>query len=154
MPRVINDAGLDLIRRFEGVQLKAYQDVAGIWTIGYGHRHGITEHTPDITQGAADLLLKDDIRSFEDAVETAVASVSTTNNQFAAMVSLCFNIGAINFGASSVLHYHHAGLKQKAANAFLLWDRAHVNSVLTTVRGLARRREAEKALYLTPDKDH
>lgn len=154
MPRVINEAGLDLIKKFEGVRLDAYQDVAGIWTIGYGHTRGVTEHTEGITQDAADLLLKDDLRIFEDAVETAVASISTANNQFAAMVSLCFNIGAINFGASSVLHYHHAGLKQKAANAFLLWDRAHINSVLTTVRGLARRREAEKALYLTPDEDH
>ena len=77
--------------------------------------------------------------------------VPTGENQFAAMVSLCFNIGSGNFKTSSVLRRHREGDDAAAADAFLLWDKAHVDGELVELDGLLRRREAERTLYLTAD---
>ena len=98
--RTINAAGLNLIMSFEGCILTAYQDVAGIWTIGYGHTRGVTAGMV-FTQDQADQALADDLLSTETAVRTAVAAVNTSDNQFAAMVSLTYNIGSGNFASST-----------------------------------------------------
>jgi lysozyme len=148
VPRTINDAGLDLIKHFEGCRLTAYQDVAGIWTIGYGHTAGVSEGLV-FTQAQADQALLDDLTDAEAAVDSAVQDVATTDNQFAAMVSLCYNIGAGNFADSTVLREHRAGRTQQAADAFLLWNKATIDGVLQVVTGLTNRREAERTLYLT-----
>jgi lysozyme len=150
MARRINDAGLHLIASSEGLRLDAYQDVAGIWTIGYGHIRGV-EPGMTITEDQALAFLREDLGQAEAAVEAATSSVATDDNQFAAMVSLCFNIGSGNFRTSSVLRLHRAGDPAAAADAFLLWDKAHVNGVLQEVAGLKRRRERERELYLASD---
>jgi lysozyme len=149
VPRSIDEAGLALIKGFEGLRLDAYQDVAGIWTIGYGHTGGVTPGMT-FTQAQADDALRQDLQSAEAAVEHDVGSAKTTDNQFAAMVSLCYNIGSGNFAVSSVLRKHREGDSQGAADAFLLWNKSTVDGVLQAVPGLTRRREAERALYLTP----
>jgi lysozyme len=148
MSRTINQAGLDLIRSFEGVRLEAYQDVAGIWTIGYGHTKGVTRGMT-WTQAQADQALSADLHIFEGAVDADVAGAATTGDQFAAMVSLCFNIGAGNFATSTVLREHKAGHTEQAAEAFLMWNKSTIDGVLQVVKGLTRRREAERALYLS-----
>ena len=149
MPRVINDAGSTLIKSFEGLRLQAYLDVAGIPTIGYGHIQGVTMGEI-ITEARADAFLADDLGSTESFVDAATAvAAATTDNQFAAMVSLCFNIGSGNFKTSSVLKFHLAGQAAAAAAAFLLWDMAHVDGTLQEVDGLLARRRAERTLYLT-----
>ena len=71
----------------------------------------------------------------------------TTQYQFDAMVSLAFNIGRANFGISTVLRSHNLGNYQTAADAFLLWDKMHVEGVLVTSQGLLNRRRAERAWY-------
>jgi lysozyme len=148
MARTINAAGLTMIKNFEGCKLNAYQDVAGIWTIGYGHIAGVTQGMT-YTQAQADQALADDLLSTETSVEKAVAGVNTTDNQFSAMVSLTYNIGVGNFASSTVLREHRAGQTQQAADAFLLWNKATINGVLQVVKGLANRRAAERTLYLT-----
>jgi lysozyme len=149
MARTINAAGLTLIKSFEGCVLTAYQDVAGIWTIGYGHTRGVTAGMV-FTQAQADQALADDLLSTENAVNKAVAAAtSTTDNQFAAMVSLTYNIGSGNFASSTVLREHLAGQIQNAANAFLMWNKATIDGVLQVVNGLTNRRTAERTLYLT-----
>ena len=148
MPRQINDAGLALIKSFEGLKLTAYQDVAGIWTIGYGHTGNVTPGET-ITRAQADQFLLADLQSAETAVEKAVGNAATTDNQFGAMVSLTYNIGSGNFRESTVLREHLQGNAQAAADAFMMWDKSHVNGTLQVVPGLQRRRSAESALYLT-----
>jgi lysozyme len=148
MARTINAAGLNLIKSFEGCVLTAYQDVAGIWTIGYGHTRGVTAGMV-FTQQQADQALADDLLSTETSVDRAVQAVTTTDNQFAAMVSLTYNIGSGNFASSTVLREQLAGNTQAAADAFLLWNKATINGVLQVVAGLTRRRTAEQSLYLT-----
>jgi lysozyme len=150
MLRSINTAGLNLIKSFEGCELKAYQDVAGIWTIGYGHIHGVREGMT-ITADQATAFLQQDLADTEAFVDSMTSAVPTTNNQYSAMVSLCFNIGRGNFQASSVLRLHRAKNYNAAADAFLMWDKSHVDGRLVEVQGLLNRRQAEKDLYLTQE---
>jgi lysozyme len=150
MTRQINDAGLTLIKDFEGLQLDAYQDVAGIWTIGFGHTKGLYPGM-HITAQQAEQALQDDLNATENVVDSATSKAATTDNQFAAMVALCFNIGSANFRSSSVLRDHLAGDYGQAGDAFLLWNKAHVQGRLQPVAGLTNRRRAERDLYLQPD---
>ena len=146
-----NKAGIDLIKSFEGCRLKSYPDPATggePYTVGYGHttaagppavRRGLT-----ITDQEATDILKADLAKFEAAVSKALTKTPTPN-QFAAMVSLCFNIGPGAFAKSSVVRKFNASDVAGAANSFLLWNRA-AGKVMA---GLTRRREAERKLFLT-----
>ena len=144
----INAAGLDLIRRWEGLRLTAYQDSVGVWTIGYGHTAEAGPPAPKagmkITETEADDILTRDLGQYERAVTKAVSIVPSAN-QFAAMVSLCFNIGPTNFARSSVVRLLNIGQPREAADAFLLWNKAGGK----VLKGLTARREDEKKLFLT-----
>lgn len=148
MTRVLNEAGMVLISAFEGVRLVAYRDVSGTWTIGYGHTADVFEGDT-ITSDQAMQLLGQDLASFRSVVDGATNG-KATDNQFAAMVSLTYNIGQTAFKSSSVLRLHNGGEPAKAAAAFLLWDKAHVDGRLVVINGLLRRREAERDLYNMP----
>lgn len=143
-----NNQGIDLIKSFEGLELAAYLDVAGIWTIGHGHTATAIEGM-EITLEKALELLKADLKATENFVTRALGATKTTANQFSAMVSLAFNIGVGAFGRSTVLREHKAGNHAAAGRAFLLWDKATIDGQLTQVAGLARRRESERQLYTT-----
>lgn len=143
--RAINDLGLALIKQFESCSLTSYRDVAGIWTIGWGHCSASPEET--ITEAEADSLLQSDLLHTEAAVNALTADVATDDNQFAAMVSLAFNIGIAGFHGSTVLRLHRGGDYEGAGQAFLMWDKAHEDGHLVTVPGLLNRRQAERALY-------
>jgi len=149
-PEGVNQQGLELIKSFEGLRLIAYEDVAGIWTVGYGHTRGVYPGMT-ITQEEAEAFLRQDLSSDSSFVETAVAGLLTGSNQLSAMISLCFNIGSGNFKNSSVLRYHRNRNYAAAADAFLLWDKAHVDGQLVVLEGLRRRRRAERELYLHAD---
>lgn len=155
MANAINTAGLNLVKTFEGLRLQAYQDQVGVWTIGYGHTGPDVYDGLRISIGEADDLLRQDMADAESAVRTAVADHPTTDNQFAAMVSLCFNIGPggarSGFRQSTVLKFHNSGAFDKAGEAFLLWNKVHRDGALVVSDGLARRRRAEQTLYLSPD---
>lgn len=150
-----NKAGLDLIKAFEGCRLRAYPDPATggePYTIGWGltSAAGLIKVTPGlkITQAQADEYLVQSLGKYEAAVSKAVTQ-KPTDNQFGAMVSLCYNIGPANFARSSVVRYFNAGNIQAAADAFLRWNRA-AGRVLP---GLTRRREDERKLFLKPTGD-
>ena len=144
MGRQINMAGLELIKSFEGCRLTAYKCPAGVWTIGYGHTGPDVKSGKTITFTEAEQLLKGDLDKFEDGVEKGIGTAAVTENQFAAMVSLAFNIGLGGFLKSTVLRMHKAGKYELAANAFLLW----INGGGRQLPGLVRRRKAERTLYL------
>lgn len=144
----VNQATIDLIKRNEGCELRAYRDSVGVLTIGYGHTGpGVTDGL-EITQERAEGLLRADLALFEKGVDDAIdENADTTDNQFGAMVSLAYNVGLGNFRKSTVIREHNAGNHAGAADAFLMWDKAG-GQVLT---GLVRRRHEERQLYLTPD---
>jgi lysozyme len=148
MTRHINEAGLELIKSFEGLRLDAYQDQAGVWTIGYGHTAGVAPGQL-VNQELADMFLRSDLGRAETYVAVVTRDVPTADDQFAAMVSLCFNIGSGNFRTSTVLRRHRTGDYQLAGAAFLLWNKLHADGRLVPSKGLTRRRAAERALYLS-----
>ena len=140
----INAQGLALLREFEGCRLEAYQDVAGVWTIGYGHTMGVTPGMK-ISRQEADDLLADELDTYETAVKRACREVPNIN-QFSAMVVMAYNIGIGPFLKSSVLCLHNQAKFAEAASAFAMWNKAGGK-----IRaGLTRRRAAEASLYLTP----
>ena len=141
-----NQAGIDLIKSFEGLRLTAYKDIGGVLTVGYGHTGKDVYKGQIINQEKAENLLRQDLERFELAVEELLDNAPTTQNQFAAMVSLAYNVGPGNFEKSSVLRNHKSGKILAAAAAFMLWVNA---GKLKNVSGLIRRRNAERKLYVS-----
>lgn len=137
-----NQAGIDLIKKFEGLRLTAYQDAVGIWTIGYGST-GRVKKGMRITETEADALLRADLGEAEAAVARWV-KVPVTPNQHAALVSFAFNLGGGNLGKSTLLRKLNRKDYLGAANEFGKW----VNAGGKRLAGLVRRREAEKRLFL------
>ena len=141
-----NQAGIDLIKSFESCRLEAYQDTRGIWTIGWGHTGPEVVKGLVWTQEQADAQFALDMeRRAEDPVGEFV-NVALTDNQFAAFCSLCFNIGAGNFRASSACHVANTGSLDDVPDHIMLWDHNHDGTISN---GLKRRREAEVQLWQT-----
>ena len=141
----INSSGLRLIKSFEGLRLKAYQDAVGVWTIGYGSTRGVKSGM-QITEAEAEQLLKDDVRRFEQAVNSAV-KVPINDNQFSALVSFSYNVGAEALRKSTLLRLLNQRDYSRAANEFPRWNKAGGRELA----GLTRRRKAEQALFLGQD---
>ena len=114
-----NQAGIDLIKSFEGLRLTAYKDIGGVLTVGYGHTGKDVYTGQIISKEKAEALLKQDLERFELAVEELLDNAPTTQNQFAAMVSLAYNVGPGNFEKSSVLRNHKRGNYVSAAASFM-----------------------------------
>lgn len=145
--------GIDLIKKFEGLRLTAYPDPGTggePWTIGYGTTSsaGVGKITKGmkITQVQAESMLVRSLTDYELGVTHALRS-PVTQHQFDALVSLAYNIGVANMSRSSVVKYLNAGQVEKAAGAFMLWNKAAGR----VMPGLTRRRAAERELFLKPD---
>lgn len=143
-----SDKGIAMIKQFEGCKLTAYQDSVGVWTIGYGWtqpvdgkpiRAGMT-----IKQETAERLLKTGLVSYESDVSRLV-KVNLIQGQFDALVSFTYNLGARSLSTSTLLRKLNAGDYSGAADEFLRWNKAGGK----VLNGLIRRREAERALFLS-----
>lgn len=148
---IVNQRTIDLIKRFEGCKLTAYQDIVGVWTIGYGTTAnagvGIEPHEGmKITQKEAEVLLHKTIDNFAPSVASRI-KVPVSSNEFGACLCLSYNIGLGAFSKSTVLREINSGNKGKAAEAFKMWNKAGGK----VVKGLINRRAAEADLFLTPD---
>lgn len=141
---IFNDDGLALVKKFEGLRLKAYQDGVGLWTIGYGHRHEVQEGDIITEQKAIDLLTQD-LALIGGQVKRALQK-TLNNNQFSALVSFTFNVGIGNFSTSTLLKLIHQEQIYEAADQFLRWEYAGEEKE----PGLIERRTAERALFLMP----
>jgi lysozyme len=138
-----NDAGVTLIKKFEGCRLAAYKDGGGVLTIGYGHIAGVCS-LDTITQAEAEALLAADIASTEAGV-AGLLKVKVTDNQFAALVSFAFNVGVGSLKTSLLLRCLNKLHPNDAANQFARW--CHDDGV--EVPGLVARRKAERDLFLS-----
>jgi lysozyme len=143
----INERGLNVIRKSEGLRLKSYY-LAGQWLIGYGHA-GTARAEMTITADEADDLLVDDVKAAEVAVRRLVA-VPVNENEFSALVSLAYNMGPGAFARTEVLRRLNAGDRKGAADAFRHIIAADINGERTVLEALRRRRAAERALFLAP----
>lgn len=133
-----------MIEAWEGLRLEAYQDSVGVWTIGYGHTGSDVHPGYVITQGIADDLMENDLHHFEAAVGNMLDGAHTTQEQFDALVSFSYNLGAGALKSSTLLKLHQAGRYEDAANEFEKWD--HAGGVV--LAGLQRRRSGEAEVYL------
>ncbi len=142
IPVKINDAGLALIMKYEGCKLKSYRCPAGVLTIGFGHTgDDVTENTV-WSEAQADRALIDDLDKFCKAVSSMV-KVNLTDNQFSALVCLCYNIGISALKNSTLMMMVNAGDFFGAAAQFDLWNKAGGR----VLEGLCKRREAERLLF-------
>ena len=132
--------GINLIKQFEGVRLTAYKCPAGVYTIGYGHTRGVRRGMK-ITEEEASAFLTADLLNSEKAVERYDSVYHWNQNEFDALVSFTFNCGATNLRA--LLRNGRRNRSQIAATLPLY--RKAGGKVL---KGLERRRAAEKALFL------
>lgn len=139
-----SDAGLALVKEFEGLVLHAYPDPGSggePWTIGYGHTGDV--HPGDYcNQAQADGWLREDLRYAEAAVNHLV-KVPLTQYQFDALVSFVFNCGQMAFGNSTMLRILNGGDYQDAAQQFPRWNKGPNGPI----PGLTRRRAAEQAMF-------
>lgn len=135
---LISDAGIALIKSFEGCRLTAYQCAAGVWTIGYGHTQDVKEGQT-ITQEQAEAYLLTDIRRYEWYVHEDVKE-TLTQGQYDALVSFTFNCG----GGSLKTLIENRTLEE-IAEALLLYNKSATGEKL---EGLVRRREAERKMFL------
>lgn len=145
----LTEAGLDIIKVSEGLRLQAYLCPAKVLTIGYGHTSmaGKPEVKPNmtITKEEAEAILLRDLVKYEDAVKRLV-KVPLNDNQYSALVSLCYNIGEGNLAKSTVIARVNAKDFSGAAKAFAKWNRAG-GKVLP---GLTKRRQVEADLFMNP----
>ena len=139
--------GIALITEFEGFRSAAYQDVVGVWTIGYGFTKGV-QPGDTMTKAQAKARLAVELGEYEEGVLSACTN-PPNQNEFDALVCFAFNVGVGGMSKSSVIKAHNRGDHQAAARAFSLWVKAGGKEW----PGLVRRRAAEAALYLTPMAD-
>jgi lysozyme len=136
--------GLALITTFEGLRLQAYKPTPhDVWTIGVGHTHGVHAGMR-ISRAAAMRFLRQDVAWAEAAV--IALRLRLNQNQFDALVSFVFNLGA---GILAPSHDIGRLLRERhyvaAANSMLEYsDPGTVEHA-----GLLRRRKAERHLFLS-----
>lgn len=139
-----SDRGIALIKEFEGFSPVIYLCPAGKPTIGYGHViHNETIHAP-INEEEAERLLLNDLNDRYEPDVLRLVSAELTQNQFDALVSFTYNLGASNLARSTLLKKLNAGDYALAAEEFERWDKCNGKPLA----GLSRRRRAEKALFL------
>ena len=139
----MNEAGLRLLKNFEGVRLQAYKCPAGVVTIGYGHT-GMLNGKPltmgtTITQAEAEALLKQDLVKYENYVNSLKRDFN--ENQFSALTSFVYNCG---LGSLQSLCRNRNN--KQIAEALLLYNKAGGRVLV----GLTKRRKAERELFLKP----
>ncbi|WP_252260177.1 lysozyme [Erythrobacter aurantius] len=154
-PRTVGDAGIALIKRFEGCArlrrdglVEAYPDPGtggAPWTIGWGATrgglHGFVTAETVWTQEQCDERLVDDLARYAAEVERAIGDAPTTQAQFDALVSFHYNTGAI--ARATLTRKHRAGDYAGATAEFARWNRAGGR----VLKGLVRRRAEEAKLY-------
>ena len=140
-----------LIAQYEDFVSHPYQDSAGVWTIGFGFTYledgsRVLPTTPPITREDGEAMLSAIVARTLDNVR-AMAHVALSVNQAAALTSLAYNIGTAALRKSHLMLALNGGQTAEAADQFRVW--CHAGGVFS--RGLAARREAERALFLDRD---
>jgi len=150
---ITSKKGIDLIKEFEGFEPRIYTDAVGVSTIGYG----TALFTPDavsryegrnITEGEATALLELHLANNVEPVIRNYVTVEINQNQFDALSSFIYNIGAGNFRNSTLLSKINSGAgEDEIRYQFSRWNKGRVNGELVELAGLTRRRKSESDLY-------
>jgi GH24 family phage-related lysozyme (muramidase) len=137
----ISEEGLSLIKKFEGCELKAYQDSVDVWTIGYGHTKGV-EDGQEITQEEAEEMLASELDEYEGYINDLV-ECDLEQHQFDALVAWVYNLGPTNLRSSTLLKRLNSNDLDDVPNQIKRWNKAGGK----VLNGLVRRREAEALLF-------
>lgn len=139
------DKAAAFIAPFEGFRSRPYRDAVGVWTIGYGETKGIGPNSPAVTEPQARAQMRRRLAAdYAPAIDRMGLALNV--NQEAALLSVIYNLGpgvldhGRSLGDALRAHAWHA-----AADAILLYDKAGGK----TLAGLTRRRQAERALFLS-----
>lgn len=139
----ISERGLSMIEGFEGFSPIPYDDVAGILSIGFGHKIRPDEEFTSINDEQGRDILQKDVKFAESAICQCV-NIDINQNQYDALVSLVFNIGGGNFIKSTLLEKLNDNDIPGAADEFTKW--IHAGGQVS--KGLINRRKTEQALFL------
>ena len=145
--RRVNEAGIALVKEYEGLRLRPYQCPGKVWTIGYGHTRTVTPGIV-ITQEQAEQFLQEDMEIAARAVSRLV-QVPLGDNQFAALCCFVFNVGIGNFEASTLLRLLNRGWYEQVPAQLMRWNKVKGEEL----GGLSRRRAAEGRLWNRRDDD-
>ena len=137
----ISKEGIALIKKFEGIELQAYQDSVGVWTIGYGHTKGVKEGD-NISLKQAEEMLEEELVEYEGYINNMV-ELGLEQNQFDALVAWVYNLGPTNLRESTLLKVLNQGLFDEVPYEIKRWNKAGGQ----VLNGLVRRREAEALLF-------
>ncbi|RZG74806.1 lysozyme [Acinetobacter sp. WCHAc060025] len=143
----LSASGIKLIRSFESLELEAYDDGVGVWTIGFGTTiaNGVKVKKGDVcTLEQAVAYMTNDLKRFEQTVNSAV-TVPLNQNQYDALVSLTYNIGQNAFNNSTLLKKLNTKDYKGAAAQFDVWNKAGGK----VMKGLVNRRAVERKLFET-----
>ncbi len=132
-----------LIRKSEGLRLKAYRDAVGVLTVGYGHTGPDVSENKKITVDEAEALLSTDVTHACDSV-LELTGGNVSQGQLDALTDFVFNLGSGKLRSSTLLKKHRAGNYTGAAAEFGRWVYADGR----ILPGLVKRRAAETHLYL------
>jgi lysozyme len=154
----LSENGSNMIKRYEKFMSNPYRDAVGVWTIGYGNTYYENRQPIRVGDKAINELRASELKQniinmdFAPAVNKLfadeIASGKLNQNQFDALVSLAYNIGTRGLAGSSVARYIKQGDMKRAADSFLAWNKGRINGKLTVLRGLTRRRNEERDLFL------
>jgi len=141
---IINDAGLAIIKHFEGLRTKPYKDAVGLATVGYGHRlYGDIDWERIYSDAECTDFLKDDLRATEKSVARLI-NVPLNDNQFSALVSFTFNVGSGTLQRSTLRQVINRGRYDEAPKEINRYRYAGGR----ILRGLQLRRYAEANLFV------
>jgi lysozyme len=143
-----SESGIRLIAKFEGFRSNPYLDAVGVPTIGYGNtfypdNSKVTMNDASITEEKGRELLKVIVSGFEKEIAMLV-NVCLNQNQWDAIVSFTYNLGATNLKSSTLLKRINSNpCDPDIAYQFSQWNKAKGKTLL----GLTRRRKEESDLY-------
>lgn len=148
----ISKNGLKLIQEYEDFRAKAYLDIKGVPTIGYGttvYPDGKKVKLGDVcSRSQAEVWFAYDTKDVDAFLDKNVTQVKLTQNQFDALASFIYNIGRNAFIASTMYKLIKVGSMKEAADQFDVWNKVTIGGKKEFSQGLANRRAKEKALFL------
>lgn len=139
----MSERGRKLLKQREGVVLRAYRDSVGVLTIGCGHTSAagppVVTTGMSITAEQSDQILARDLIAFEKVINDAL-KITVTQNEFDALVSVCFNVGP-RFATSTCIKRLNMGDRAGAAEAIMMWN---------IPSEIIKRRRSEYTQFKTP----
>jgi|TARA_R110000823_G_scaffold229911_1_gene356812 lysozyme len=143
----INEAGLELIKNFEGFSNSPYLDPVGIPTIGFGSIWNddgspVTMEQSDLDEKEAERFLRREVHHIEKSIKRLIQS-ELTSNMFSSLCSFTYNVGTGALQRSTIRMKLNRGWYEAAADEFPKWRKAGGR----VLQGLVRRRIAERALF-------